>query len=82
MPIVYIYVPKVNFRPYSFIYFYRMKFEIGEKVFNTITRKVYIVVDLEEFPYIRLKPIGKEVDPNDEIYISVHMDFLDEVIDD
>jgi hypothetical protein len=54
-----------------------MKFEVGDKVINTITKQVYTVVSMDEQPYVTLSPVGKEVDTDSEIYISVHQDFLE-----
>ena len=54
-----------------------MKFEVGDKVINTITKQAYTVVATEEAPYVTLSPEGKEVDTDSEIYISVHQDFLE-----
>jgi hypothetical protein len=54
-----------------------MKFEVGDKVINTITKQAYTVVATDEAPYVTLSPEGKEVDTDSEIYISVHQDFLE-----
>ena len=54
-----------------------MKFEVGDKVINTITKQVYTVIATDEAPYVTLSAVGKEADTNSVIYISVHQDFLE-----
>jgi hypothetical protein len=54
-----------------------MKFEVGDKVINTITKQAYTVVATDEAPYVTLEPANKSVDTSDGVYISVHQDFLE-----
>jgi hypothetical protein len=54
-----------------------MKFEVGDKVINTITKQAYTVIATDEAPYVTLEPANKSVDTSDGVYISVHQDFLE-----
>ena len=60
-----------------------MNFEIGDTVRNSITKKVYTVVNIDEQPYLTLAPVGAETaEPaSEEETISMHQDFLELVED-
>lgn len=60
-----------------------MNFEIGDTVRNSITKKVYTVVNTDEQPYLTLAPVGTEPseDASPEETISMHQDFLELVED-
>lgn len=56
-----------------------MNFEIGDTVRNSITKKVYTVVNIDEQPYLTLAPVGAESTEavSEEETISMHQDFLE-----
>lgn len=58
-----------------------MKFEPGDTVQNVMNKKVYIVVSVDEAPYVTIVRKGEETDaevPEGE-GISMHEDFLEKV---
>ena len=61
---------------FSFPYFYRMKFEVGDTVKNSKTNKLYTIIEIEE-PYLTLLPVDKTEAATGDDAISMHQDFVE-----